>query len=428
MKIKRHIYTAGASLLLTLAVVSGCSNDSLTDTPQAEEQALQMEGVALSMDSADDAEVSAATRATRNGYSVNTANDPTKTDLGTQRKEWKLDFTLYNNNTASTDPYTAGSFTGGTYNAGGYWEKTGGTTYYFPNYHSPKAELSLYKTTKGEAIAVDQSTAESILAQDELMQKNNGTNLPTLTPAHIIIKGTNSSDKIRMVHKHSMLDFVIDKVTVSDIDEVKVKVGENEYIPYKVAATSSDNKLEYMLILPEGTDVNPVVHVTTIQGAKVDAIHYQQTIKILATENPTSTLGTNKCYCFTLTGKALEISPITITDWTRGESLPGEYIAVTAYPTFKAADHANETYYFYYDNKLTIKNGETSEPKLQEITFNQDGECTIKPDGRILTHIFRNDSTIPNDNNKLSTPIVLGAMVIDVNGIIKALEGSNTPV
>ena len=107
----------------------------------------------------------------------------------------------------------------------------------------------------------------------------------------------------------------------------------------------------------------------------------------------------------------MSLSPITIVDWTTGEPVTGEYVAVTAYPTFKGA--ANETWYLYYDNKLIEPDGlGGTQPKLQAMTFNDEGECTVKPDGRVITHIFKVSGMIPTDINRLITPIPLDQMYI----------------
>lgn len=349
------------------------------------------------------------TRAASTGFSVNTDSDPTFAGLET-RSGWKMDFTIYDNKDDSK--YEAGSFTGATY-SGGTWTWTG--TKYFPNYKKPQAEVLIYPDGWSDAPTVknDQSKNDKtdLLAQDILFKEKGAIDV-----AHDV--------KIEVKHKHSMLDFKIKDVVIGDIQEVKVWIGSTEYTPYKVTTTNTGAiDVEYMLILPEttkGTANNPVVQITTISGTNTVPITYRQTIQILNTA--TSTLGSNKCYCFTLQGADLKISPVTVLNWTTGESLPGEYIAVTAYPTFKAEGHKNETYYFYYDNKL-MENGK---PKLQEIKFNENAECTIKPDGRILTHIYKEgqvDGIGGNSTNKtpnagesgeLTNPVVLGQMVIDL--------------
>ncbi|HHV87203.1 MAG TPA: hypothetical protein GXX42_15580, partial [Petrimonas sp.] len=162
--------------------------------------------------------------------------------------------------------------------------------------------------------------------------------------------------------------------------------------------------LEYMLILPETettTGNKMTVEYSTVGDAIRQPIQYKQTIVL----NTNNALGSNNCYCFTLSGKEMKISPVTIVNWTTGQPVSGEYVAVTAYPTFKGP--ANSTYYFYYDNQLTNTDGTA---KLQTITFNNEGECTIKPDGRVITHIFKISNPIGVDWNsyKLVSPIILG--------------------
>lgn len=416
MNMKRYIYIT--SLFIAL-VVSGCSNDNI---PASEEQGLPIAGVILSMEGAGMTTNNVITRGIVT-YSVNSLKDPTKTDL-TSRSGWLLDFALYNGEAE----YGAGSFKGGTYDASTY-TLTGPEagpevkTYYFPNYFSPGIELLLYPSAKKDgkdAIAINQST--DLLSEDVLMQINKNGKRPLITPAHIIIndKTNNSAESIHLIHKHAMLDFAITNINITDIETVEVAITNKEgattsYKPYEI--TDLTDYKEYMLILPEGTDVNPIIKVTTKSesGDKFDAIRYEQELKVIS--RSVTSLGSNNCYCFTLKGKPLELSPITIVDWARGEALQGEYIAVTAYPTFKAKGYANKTFYFYYDNKLT----ENGKAKLQRITFNQDAECTIKPDGRILTHIFSDESGTPSESNGLQMPITLGTMIIDLISVMPVI-------
>lgn len=407
MNTKRYIYIA--SLFLTVAV-SGCSND---DVPAIEDQGLPIAGVVLSMEGTEATTNNVITRGAVT-YSVNGQNDPTKADL-TQRIGWLLDFALYNGDAK----YDAGSFVGGTYDATTNKFAGPNATYYFPNYFSPGIELLLYPDTKKdnkETITANQSSG--LLSEDVLMQKNKGENRPSITPAHIIVndRTNNSAKSIPLIHKHAMLDFAITNINTDDIESVEVSITKGGvttlYTPYEILGLT--DYIEYMLIVPEGTDDNPIIKVTTKSkdGDEFDAIRYEQELKVISAS--VKSLGSNNCYCFTLKGKALELSPITIVDWARGEALQGEYIAVTAYPTFKAKGHENETFYFYYDNKLKGSDGITA--KLQKITFNQDGECTIKPDGRILTHIFTDANATPTDDNGLTTPIILNQMIIDLVG------------
>lgn len=389
----------------------GCSEK---DEPIAEdtERGIVIESITPALQGLDSS--AGTTRATPTGFSVNTASDPTFAGLES-RSGWKMDFTIYD---ATGTRYEAGSFTGATYN-GSKWAWT--DTKYFPNYTKPQAEVLIYPDGWSDTSTIqnNQGNGTDLLAQDILFKEKG-----VIDVAHDV--------KIEVKHKHSMLDFKIKDVVISDIQDVKVYIGSTAYTPYKVLTTSTGvTDTEYMLILPEttqGSANNPVVQITTTAGTNTVPIIYRQTIKIL--NNETATLGSNKCYCFTLQGAGLMISPVTVLNWTTGESLPGEYIAVTAYPTFKAEGHENQTFYFYYDNKLM----ENEKPKLQEIKFNENAECTIKPDGRILTHIYKagqveeiqgseNKTPQPGESGELTNPVVLGQMVIDL--IEKGVMPSN---
>jgi len=410
---KRFFYIVSALTVLSLGC-SGCSEkeDSILESSKS----TPIKGIVLGMNEMGST-AGTNTRATVSGYSVNTASDPTSMNILTRgtgsttpwsTTPWKLDFTLYNGFVSgggvATTSYTDGSFTGGNYNsAGGYWEKDIlAPQRYFPNYKNPYADLFLYPNAADTASLVkDQSTANIILAQDLLVKYKEKIKI-----AHEII--TNASNQnIALNHKRSMLDFIISDIVSNDIDKVTVKVGTDEYTPYKVKQT--DTSLEYLLILPESTQEDPIVQILTKSTPLSQPITYKQTITI--TSNGTKPLGGNRCYYLTLVGNQLELSPITVTDWTTGEPVSGEYVAVTAYPTFKGP--ANETYYLYYDNKLVDTVGN---PKLQAITFSDKGECTIKPDGRIITHIGKE-----NDFSKLTeltSPITLDKMYIDLSAIV----------
>lgn len=404
MKQIQQIATLALASLLALNL-SGCSEKdepAATDT----EKGIAIESINAVMEGMESNNGGTVTRATTlTGFSVNTNADPTIAKPE-ERTDWKMDFTMYNNNPSSNNPYADGSFTT-TYNSSeNKWKAPEGK--YFPNYYKPQAKAIIYPQgwTDATEIEKEQSTTTALLKQD------------------ILIKGKGPIDvahnfTITVSHKHSMLDFVIADVVAEDIDEVTVWIGDKEYAPYKVPSVQ-----EYMLILPEGTKEtknNPVVQIKTKANDDTgsSAITYKQTIKIL--QNETATLGSNNCYCFTLQGTDLKISPVTILNWATGESLPGEYIAVTAYPTFKAEGYAGKTYYFYYDNKLTVG----GKPKLQEITFNENAECTIKPDGRVLTHIYAKDQVDDIAGSEYKTPkesttplfdgtIILNEMVIDL--------------
>lgn len=391
---KQFKYLTSIFSLLLATAISGCSEKEYF--VEDSERGIAIESISVALEGMDSSAEASTRATTETKFSVNTNSDPTKTDLAERgSNEWKMDFSLYygSDNTL----YNGGSFTGGSY-SNGSWTPS---DKYFPNYKEPKAEVYLYPNgwnMESSTPADNQSTRESLLAQDVLFKAKG-----TIPVAHEV--------NIKLQHKHAMLDFMIEDVTVSEISKVTIEVGGKTYAPYNVTTDKSAGKKEYMLILPEGTKENPVVIIETTDGNNSDKITYRQTINVIA--NGRKELGSNQCYCFTLQGAELKISPVTVISWTTGASLPGEYIAVTAYPTFKAANHANQTYYFYYDNNLMEEDGT---PKLQKITLNQDGECTIKPDGRVLTHIFKENEAnkTPDKSNELSSAVILGKMVINL--------------
>lgn len=220
-----------------------------------------------------------------------------------------------------------------------------------------------------------------------------------------------------MKHANGMLDFIVNDITENQIKTATVTIGGTTYQPYK----TKTSPVEYLLIVPVTTEAtaevhNPIIEITTNYGSI-----YKQKIQLIGAKNNKKVITNyteNTCYCFTLRGLELLLSPITVTDWSTGEAVAGDYIAVTAYPTFRGTP--NTTYYVYYDNCLKNENGSA---KIQVIKFNSRGECTLKPDGRIITHIFKDNAAdkIPTDTNKLTTPITLGAMVIDLTEAINAL-------
>lgn len=413
MKQIQQIATFALASLLTLNL-SGCSEK---DEPIADntERGIAIESITATLQGMD-GNAGTSTRATTllNGFSVNRDNDPTIAKPEA-RSGWKMDFTTYKEN---GDKYTDGSFTGATYSSTWKWTDQK----YFPNYKKPQAEALIYPNgwSNTSTFKEDQSATNGtdLLAQDILFKEKGAIDV-----AHKV--------NIEVKHMHSMLDFVIKDVVIDDIDEVKVFIGNTDYTPYKIKTAVGTGDIEYMLILSETTATSPVVQIKTKAKSdqNIEAITYQQTIGIIA--DGKTALGSNKCYCFTLQGDKLDISPVTVLNWATGESLPGEYIAVTAYPTFKAEDHADETFYFYYDNQLK----EDGQPKLQEIKFNENAECTIKPDGRILTHIYKSNevkaidgstdnSMTPNDPTKgvLTPQITLGQMVVNVQAAIASLK------
>lgn len=404
---KRIQYIASIALASLLALnLSGCGENS--EVLDADGRGIEIEGVSVTMEGMS-SEANASTRAaqTQDGFSVNKeGTDPTYA-RPEARTGWEMNFTVYNSD--NTNVYLDGSFTVVTNNiSDSKWAPT--EEKYFPNYTKPQAEVYIYHpAAKDTEVVTDQSDKDKLLSQDILFRAKG-----VIEVAHI--------PAVTVKHKRSMLNFVIKDVVIADINEVKVLISTTEYTPCKVSTeTTGTGDIEYMLILPETTNVNPVVQIKTKSAATdytIQTITYRQTINI------NDNLGSNKCYCFTLQGADLKISPVTVLNWASGESLPGEYIAVTAYPTFKGRpEDAGKTYYFYYDNKLT----ENGKPKLQEITFNQNAECTIKPDGRILTYIYKGDQVnstnkTPLGENGKEVTIILNQMVIDLSSVMPTLE------
>lgn len=404
MKYIHYIY----ALILVMGLsLSACDK---VDDAAGDEDMLHIEGITLGLGLLDEAPAQASTRARVNGvdYAVNTDKDPTWTkddqDRITGRNYWKLDLDMFNGN--ATDVYTAGSFTEATSTDGLNWKPSGDLL--FPNYFRPWASAWLYHTAKDEEVVTDQSDRSVFLAQDQLFRPKGQLG--------IIAKKIT----LDLQHQRALLNFKFEDIVRADIDEatVKVRVGGVEYTPYNVRSTGT---LEYMLILPEATSKGSEILVTysTVATGTHQEIKYVQKVTL---DSTTGTLGSNNAYCFTLSGKEMAISPVTIVNWVTGEPVSGQYVAVTAYPTFKGP--ASTTYYFYYDNKLTVDGKLGSDPKLQIINFNRDGECTIKPDGRILTHIFTDENAIPTDANALSNPVILGnteKMYIDLTTVIANL-------
>lgn len=414
----KSLYIYAVALILALNVVGCDKNDSV----DAAGDMIQLDGIALRLGSSEASPaVTSATRATVDGivYAVNTNEDPTsQAYFATNRLDWFLDFDLYNGNNGSgvdETPYADASFTGGKYdNTAQSWKPAppdDNKQLHFPNYFKPHVEAWLYPdpATKDDAVVVDQSDQNVFLAQDILYRRK----------AVIAGNATEPFGKklsVQLSHQRAMLNFKFHDIVREDIDEstVVVNVGGTEYTPYSVRTSGV---LEYMLILPETLPATTeiIVEYETVGNDLQQPIKYKQTVNL----NKTGTLESNNCYCFTLSPKALTISPVTIVNWSTGEPVLGEYVAVTAYPTFKGL--ANTTYYFYYDNQLTEDGTLNGEPKKQAISFNNDGECTIKPDGRIITHIFPESlkEITPDDPQwevyKLNPSIILGGNILGNN-------------
>jgi hypothetical protein len=389
---KHTFYIYAVALVLALSV-AGCSK---TDDVGIGDDMQQIDGIALGL-GVTETSSQAVTRANVGGviYAVNTAEDPTRTkdaqNVITGRDTWKLDFNLYNGNVTSV--YAPGSFTGATTPTGGNWKPSGDL--YFPNYFRPWADLWLYPDTKNKEVATNQSSEVVFLAQDLLYRPK--SQLTTIA----------KRITVELQHQRAMINFKFGDIVRNDIDineeSVRVRLGSDVYMPYNVTKADVANNLEFMLILPEtaSTSAGMTIEYNTVGNAVQQSIEYKQSVVL----NSNNQLGSNNCYCFTLSGKEMNISPVTIVNWVTGEPVSGEYVAVTAYPTFKGP--VNSAYYFYYDNKLKNTDGTA---KLQTITFNNEGECTIKTDGRTITHIFKNDSPSEADwaTYELNPHIILG--------------------
>ncbi len=346
-----------AALLLMGAA---CTNDN--PTVEISSEAVRVESMLVDLMGIDDA---TGTRAVSD-YAVNGSEDPTATLTG--RELWSLSVDIYEG--SSVYSYGQGTFI---YNAAtGVWEPD--SPIYFPNYTRQQVTATL-EPPSWSGIDPDQESAARLLAQDVLMQ--NGDTV--LNPAHILT--------IEMKHAFSMLDFRITDVIESDITAVTVEAGSVTYTPYQVR---SGTNLEYMVIVPVGT-VAPVISITTAGG-----IGYRQT-----TVDAITGTAVNRCYCFTLEGFELSLAEITVSDWTRGAGIAGEYTTEQSYPTFRGA--SSQVITLYYDNGLE-----------QNLVFNEQGETTVRPFGRTIT-AYRTDTS--GGVVTLATPIVLRGMIIDITGL-----------
>lgn len=340
-------------------------------------------------------------------YIVNTpTTDPTTTSMET-RGGWEMDVKIYKGN----DIYTTHGEATYAYETSNGWKIQGeNAVLRFPNYSKQKITATCRPNdwTDQTTPALDQSTngGSALLAQDILIEKDSSK---LYNPAKNL--------KIEMKHANSMLDFIISDIAASNISSVKVTIENTEYTPYQ----AKTDPVEYLLIVPvteessldEARKKNPIIEITTGHGTV-----YTREIKLIEAENGGNIISNytvNTCYCFTLKGLELILSPITITDWSTGKAEAGDYIAVTAYPTFRGTP--NETFYLYYDNCLKDSEGNAI---MQKIEFNSRGECTIKPDGRVITHISTTDD-LGNATALNTNPIVLKDMIVDITEAIKVL-------
>ncbi len=364
---KKYSIAAFAFLLLGMGA---CSDSEQGVSPQDAQENVRVDGITARLYGRD---ASASTRADGDNYVVNTDADPTSPDMPFGRENWLLDVQIYDGNT----PYQYGSATLH-YAAADYrWETLSSDSIFFPNYLTQQISCRLYDTGFTE-IVKDQrdSTGDILFAQDVLAQ--NGDSTLNVLPSHTPV--------IYVRHAHSMFDFRLMNVDETRISSVSLEVDGNVYYPYDTQQTVP----EYLLIVPVGSS-GPLIRVVTTDGAQ-----YEQTVEMEETTR------INICYCFTLNGLELTLSPITVVDWVTGEALYAQYTAVTAYPTFYGP--AGVTCTLFFDNDLS-----------QEITFNDRGEATVKPVGRTIIRLEVNGKA-----NVLDPPVVLTHMIIDLTEAIGA--------
>lgn len=303
------------------------------------------------------------------GFVVNTSDDPTNSL--TEKEAWNLDLTIYKGSNPYEDGY--GEFE---YDGSGYWVTKDGSTIYMPHYEMQNIQAVLYPTgwTTGQQIATDQRQ-ESVLILQDILEQDGSPTYQTV-PAHYL--------EVKMRHAYSMIDFVLADVNPADLYEVTVEAGGNTYQPYQVTASTEQ---EYLVILPLGI-TNPVIHVTTNGGAK-----YSKELDI------TQTL-VNTCYYVKLYGVELILESITVSNWTYGEAVGGDYSSVTSYPTFRGPVGVTVT--IYYDSDVS-----------QTITFNEKGEAVAKPAGRTITAVETTDGiySLPN-------PYTIRTQIVDLTNFI----------
>ncbi|MCD8080700.1 MAG: hypothetical protein LUF04_09935 [Bacteroides sp.] len=366
---KKYKIAAWAFLLLGMGA---CSENEQTASPQDAQENVRVDGITARLYGRD-ASASTSTRADGDDYVVNKNADPTSPDMPFGREKWLLDVQIYDGN----DPYQYGSATMHYVAADYRWETLVSDSIFFPNYLTQQVACQLYDPAFTE-IVKDQrdATGEILFAQDVLIQ--NGDSTVRVVPSHAPV--------IYVKHAHSMFDFRLMNVDKTRISSISLEVDGDVYYPYDTQQTVP----EYLVIVPVGSS-EPLIKVVTTDGAQ-----YEQTVEM---EGNTEV---NMCYCFTLHGLELTLSPITVVDWVTGEALYAQYTAVTAYPTFYGP--AGVTCTLFFDNGLS-----------QEITFNDRGEATVKPAGRTIIRLVVNGK-----ENVLSPPVVLTNMIIDLTQEIDA--------
>ncbi len=364
----KKINRLGAAFLV-LGLWACSDNDSATD-PVTTQENVRIDGISAQIEGHEE---TVSTRAVSE-YIVNKKDeDPTVLPLPSGREDWLLDVQIYDGNV----PYPYGKGTLEYVAANTRWQTMTGDSIFFPNYLTQQIACRLYPPGF-TAIALDQndSNGDLLVTQDVLIQ--NGDNTVRIDPSHEPV--------IRMKHAHSMFDLRLMNVDETRISSIKLEVDGTEYTPYKTSRSTP----EYLLIVPVGSS-GPLIRVVTTDGAQ-----YEQTVEM------EDTTLVNTCYCFTLIGLELTLSPITVVDWVTGEAMYAQYTAVTAYPTFRGP--AGEECTLFFDNDLS-----------QTITFNDRGEATVKPAGRTLVRIV-----VGGRVNTLNPPIVLRNMIIDLTQEIAA--------
>ncbi len=351
------------ALFMSAAIFISCSeNDSLNEEALPSPDLL-LKGVEVKMASRETPN-EPGTKAI-NDFVVNKAADPTS--VITTRTDWELDVQIYK----GSQIYQYGSATLIWNSTNSRWQDPTDSLY-FPNYTRQAVSATLHPEGWNNIISLEQRTDSALLVQDVLIQ--NGTSTIEIRPAHI--------PTIQMRHAHSMLDFILDDVNLNEITEINVHIGNDVYQPYPVTGTTNP---EYLVIIPVGVQ-NPVIHLTTVQGA-----NYEVQVDIQSTQ-------VNTCYCIKLEGIELKLSSVTVSNWAYGEAIAGQYTTIASYPTFRGP--ASTSYTVYFVNGLS-----------QVITFNDRGESTPKPLGRSIIRI----QTPSGENIDLDTPLILNTMYVDLN-------------